>query len=254
MIGKFISTLAKQCSRILKQGGKPAVRGAYPTIRVDCDADLAPNLYWVGPSPVFLMPPEMLILQGAHRFTQNHPFVEAIRRGPEALEHFYTEFSPRNLAQMYRVPEKGLTGENLPPWELPWLLRERVPPGAEAGLGLEHGVSYYGPCTPQKITVEHQRLASVAGRIREEGYLPDKHGHIEGHFLQSGKHYRFFVRGGKHRAAALTYLGYERIPVRVRLTWPRIVLAGTQDDWPLVRSGEVDPQLATQIFDRYFHS
>ena len=225
----------------------------YETVRIDRQDDLASNLYFVGNSPVFLLPAEMLTLQGAHRFSTEHPFVKAIATGPEALQHFYETFRPANLTQMYRISAAGLKGEELAPWELPWLLRERKPPVAEVGLGIEHGVSYYGPCSPQKVIAEHERLTSVALNIKQNGYLPDTHnGHIEGHFLQSGKDFRFFVRGGKHRAAALTYLGFERIPVRVRLTWPRVVSVGTEEDWPLVRSGEVDQRLAAQIFERYF--
>lgn len=223
------------------------------TIRIDRHDDLGAALYFVGPSPIFLLPPEMLTLQGARRLTNTHPFVAAIADGPGTLARFYAEFSPRNLAEMYRIPCRGLAGEQLAPWEIPWLRRERKAPPGEDGLGAECGVSYYGPCAPEKIAVEHRRLTSVAFSIAKKGYRPDRHGHIEGHFLQSGPEFRFFVRGGKHRAAALTSLGVDRIPVRVRLTWPRVVMAGTERDWPLVRSGEVSPEFAALVFRRYFH-
>ena len=78
------------------------------------------------------------------------------------------------------------------------------------------------------------------------------HGHIEGYFLRAGDQFRFFVLGGKHRAAALACLGYSRIPVKVRTGAPRVVERGSEPEWPLVRQGGMDAALTTQVFDRYF--
>jgi hypothetical protein len=236
----------------VQSGSKP--KAVYETISIDSHEDIPSRLHWIGPSPVFFLPPEIMSLQGAHRFTGGHPFVRTIAHGPEVLERFYADFSPGSLAEMYQISIRGLRGEALPPWKLPWLEGGGKPPGAEAGLGLEHGVSYFGPCSPQKVAAEHQRLISVASRIEQEGYRPELRDHIAGHFLQMGKEFRFFVRGGKHRAAALVHLGYERIPVRVRSNWPRVIAAGTEQDWPLVKSGDVDQRLAAQILERYFRN
>src|SRR5688572_3060747 len=109
-------------------------KAAYGTIPIDSHEDIPPRLHWAGPSPVFLLPPEMMTLQGAHRFTGQHPFVRAIALGPEGLERFYAAFSPDGLAEMYQIPIRGLRGEALPPWKLPWLEGGGKPPGAEAGL------------------------------------------------------------------------------------------------------------------------
>jgi hypothetical protein len=223
-------------------------------IRIDASdsPQLASSLYFVGKSPVYMLPPEMLLLQGAHRFGPQHPFVAALTEGRSALERFYSNFAPQGLAQMYRLPETGLHGETLEPWEIPWLKRKRVPPSPEAGLDIEHGVSYYGPCTPEKIDTEVLRLTSLVESINLNGYQPDQHGHIKGHFLRSGNDFRFFVRGGKHRTAALVHLGHKRIPVIVREGWPRVIVQGTESEWPLVREGEIDAALAAAIFSRYF--
>lgn len=214
--------------------------------------DIAENLYFVGKSPVYMLPVEMLLLQGALQYGPEHHFVAALSRGPSVLERFYSDFVPKNLAQMYRLREAGLEGEALDPWEIPWLKRRREPPAPEAGLGREHGVSFYGPCTPEKIDSEMHRLTSLVDSINAVGYRPDEHGHIKGQFLRRGNDFRFFVRGGKHRTAALVHLGHKRIPVAIREGWPRVVAQGSETDWPLVRSGEVDAALAAAIFSRYF--
>lgn len=225
----------------------------YPVEYIDGDQDVPGKLYWQGESPVFWLPPEMLTWHGTQRFVANHPLVQAITQGEHALQRYYTEFCPANLAQMHGVIETGLQGENLPPWCLPWCAwAEQRPPSAEAGLDAVHGVSYYGPCSPQKVAVEYQRMSYVTDSIVAKGYQPARNGHIEGYFMRSGARFRFFVQGGKHRAAALVALGFERIPVRIRQTWPRVIAAGSEKDWPMVRDGQLAPELAERVLARYF--
>lgn len=225
----------------------------YPVEYIDGDQDVPAKLYWQGQSPVFWLPPEMLTWHGTQRFVANHPLVQAITQGVDALERYYAGFRPANLAQMHGVVESGLQGEQLPPWCLPWCAwAEQRPPSAEAGLDARHGVSYYGPCSPQKVTVEYRRMRMVADSILAKSYMPARNGHIEGYFMRSGTQFRFFVQGGKHRAAALVALGFERIPVRIRQTWPRVISAGSEKDWPMVRDGQVAHELAERILTRYF--
>lgn len=226
--------------------------GSPPRIQISRGSEIGSNLYWTGTSPVFLISPHMAVFQGGYPYNRHHPFVQTLFEGPLALERFYKRCAPESLAEMYKIPSTGLVGETLPPWELPWLTRTRGPPGAEGWLGIEHGVSYYGPCTSEKIDFEYRRLVSLVMKIRCRGYLPERFGYIEGHFLRRGEEFRFFVRGGKHRAAVLTYLGYDLIPVRVRQSWPRVIEAGREHEWPLVTSGDIDVNLAMQIFGRYF--
>ncbi|MEX2498067.1 MAG: hypothetical protein WD397_04230 [Wenzhouxiangellaceae bacterium] len=215
-------------------------------------AYLATLPYWVGRSPIIYMPTSLLVMQGAFRFDEQHPFVRAVAHGREELAAFYEGFQPENLAQMYRLPEDN-RGANLAPWELPWLLRPRRPSRGEKGLGQAHGVSYYGPCTEAKIDLETRRLAAIATSIEKRGYrMPMPPAHIAGHFMQADDEVRFFVRGGKHRAAALTALGFDHVPVRMRDTWPRVVCRDQAANWPLVRSGDISASFACEIFDCYF--
>lgn len=222
-----------------------------PGSSIEAQGFLATLPYWVGRSPVINMPTSLLVMQGAFGFNEQHPFVMAITRGRDALAAFYDQFQPNNLAQMYQLPA-GRPGTDLPPWELPWLLRNRRPPGGEKGLGLEHGVSFYGPCTDLKIDLEVKRLSRLVKSIETRGYRPGESRHIEGHFLQSGAELKFFVRGGKHRAAALAALGFDHVPVRMRDTWPRLISRDHVANWPLVQSRVMSPAVAGGVFDRFF--
>ena len=210
-------------------------------------------LYWVGPSPILHLPSNMMVMPGGHKYSRDeHPFMMALEVGMDSLEEFYAYFSPLNLVEMYGIKREGLLGEDLPPWELPWLLRKRVLPSSEGGLGSEHGVSFFGPASPEKVTLEMKRLNSVRESISRKGYRPKLTGHIEGFFLRSGDKYRFFVLGGKHRAAVLGLMNDGRVPVRMRASGPRVVDRGDSSNWPLVRNKSISEELALKVFDAYF--
>lgn len=223
------------------------------TISIDRASDAVPYAYWIEKRPLrLLLPAGMLRMQGGFAYEHDHPFVKALSEGAPVLSRFYASFSPENLAGMYRIPAAGRTGEALPPWELPWVMRRRrTAPGGERGLPPEHGVSFYGPASREKVAMEYRRLCKTTERIRRRGYLPDRYGDIEGHLLTDGKDACFFVRGGKHRAAVLVHLGYERLPVLIRRTWPPVVDSRTANFWPLVEAGEMDIGLARDILDVY---
>lgn len=216
------------------------------------DPEIMDVPYWVGPSPRLYIPSAMLVMQGAHRYDAAHPFVRGLRDGYKELAEFYRSFAPRNLREMYLLDATGDGGEDLPPWELPWLSRERLPPPGEWGLSANDGVSYYGPCTDAKVRVELHRLRSVVEAIRREGYQPDKYGDIDGYFMRTGSELRFFVRGGKHRAGALVFMGNHTVPVRMKEGWPRVIDRRDAGSWPLVRRGSILSKTALAIFDRYF--
>ncbi len=222
---------------------------------VECERveDALPYVYWIEKQPVRLvLPVECLRMQGALPYDADHPFVAALREGPARLESFYRDCAPDSLVEMYGVERRGRVGEDLPAWELPWLMRKhRAAPAGERGLGAEHGVSFYGPASARKVEFEYERLQQVTAAIRSKGYAPDRYRDIEGHLMTDGKETCFFVRGGKHRAAALVHLGYTKIPVQLRRTWPLIVDARSAEQWPLVASGAIDRSLATDIVGTY---
>lgn len=221
--------------------------------RVEAPDDLVTLAHWIdGVKLRLLVPVNLLRMQGAIPYGPQHPFVRALAEGEVALEEFYAAVQPRHLADYYGLGEDARRGADLPPWEMPWHLRRvRVPPPGEAGLGAEHGVSFYGPATPAKRALEMARLGSAAASVRERGYDPDTHGDIEGYAMRNGGDVVFFVRGGKHRAAVLAHLGWQHIPVAFRPSLPRLVDAAQAESWPLVRAGMIDVTLAIDILSRY---
>jgi len=235
-------------------------RKSLPEFRVDAPEtgrELWPYLYWYDHKVAlrFYLPPRRLVMHGGYPYAGGwNPLVAACAGEPEPLAWFYSSHQPANLPEMYRLPLRGEPGESLPPWELPWLAgaRRRCPSG-EAGLGIEHGVSYYGPATAEKIALECRRVREIAQGIRAEGYRPDLYGDIEGCFLRSGDDFRFFIRGGKHRAAVLAALAPQApIPVTFKAGWPRVIDRAGAEEWPLVHAGKISATLARAVFDRYF--
>lgn len=221
-------------------------------VEVSSFADVGPLLHWAEPSIELriTLPTAWLRMQGAFAYSGGwHPFVAALENGPEALRGFYNAFMPSDLASMYFLEQPC----ELPPWEIPWIGRlKRTPPPGEAGLSADHGVSFYGPATDEKVAVEYRRLKALSDSVRAKGYDPDAKGGIAGHFLRRGGEYRFFVRGGKHRSAVLAHLGKPLVPVGFRTNWPRVVDLRDAADWPLVRSRAMTKSSAEAVFHRYF--
>lgn len=222
-------------------------------IKVEDPMELAGLTHWAEKKTLrIMMPPQMLRMQGAFVYGPTHPFVKALDQGREAFEAFYASVQPQTVAQYYGLPNTDRAGADLPPWELPWYLRaNRTPPPGELSLGAEHGVSFYGPASNEKVDLELSRLTKLRESICVNGYDPDAHGDIEGYVMRSGVQACFFVRGGKHRAAVLTHLGYSHIPVSFRVGFPRLGDAVQADLWPLVRSGVMDQGLAQDILHAY---
>jgi hypothetical protein len=120
------------------------------------------------------------------------------------------------------------------------------------GLCPDHGISLFGPCTDEKVALEEARLKQIVASITARGYLPDRFGDITGYFLMRQDEFRFVVRGGKHRSAALAALGWTHLPVRLKPGWEPVVSLETLGEWPLVRSGAIPAPQARRVFERYF--
>jgi hypothetical protein len=220
---------------------------------LDTSDDLNEAAHWIE-RPILRMfvPPHLLRMQGAMAYDEEHPFVAALLKGVQELRRFYVECQPRDLCEYHLIDGRGRLGANMAQWELPWYGRSaRTPPPGEGGLGPAHGVSYYGPVSEAKLVLEMKRLHRVESSIRRNGYKPDVYGDIEGYILNDGQRSVFFVRGGKHRAAALTALGNQRIPVVFKSYFPRMVHSAEAATWPLVRQGKIESTLAKEVLETY---
>jgi hypothetical protein len=200
------------------------------------------------------VPTSMVVMQGGFPFADGwNPFVDSLRGGRGELARYYRDHTPRTLAEMYRLDVGDRVGGNCSPRLLPWLGDEREVAVGEMGLGPDHGVSLYGPVSPEKLDLEWGRLTETRNSIAAHGYQPEYfEGDINGQFLLAGDSFRFFVRGGKHRAAALASLGREEMTVTFRPGWTRAVDVSQHLMWPPVVTGQVSAEVAAAVFDRYF--
>lgn len=231
-----------------------ALRRPVVTHRVDTQADAAAWAYRNEKYSVRLLLPVGMLRMVHCRlpYGPDHPFCQALAEGPEALSRFYEKFQPQNLAEIYAPALSGEKGADLPPWALPWRLRKvSKPPSAEKGLGAEHGMKFWGPCSPQKVALEHQRLATTLASIKRRGYDPDAHSDIEWYFMTDGMRVVFTVLGGKHRAAVLAHMRKSHIPVRLRPGLMTMIDARNVDNWPLVSNGMMSRDLALAVLETY---
>lgn len=184
------------------------------------------------------------------------------------LQAYYKEVCPATLAEVLDIP----------PNDLPWLLRRVSPlwadlpwrnaPGfhvrrrrvktmrrdaRQYGVSIKvTGSNYVGPVDPELGKLEWQRVCRLVSSIRERGYQPPASiKPIGGAVLVSGDKRVMVVKGGQHRAAALAALGYDTIPVMVRRD-AGVVHRDSVGTWPAVTKGVLSEQQALAVFDRVF--
>jgi hypothetical protein len=106
-------------------------------------------------------------------------------------------------------------------------------------MTLEDGMFLQGPLSSRKGKIEAHRLIKVYDSIATKGYKRsgEDGGDINCLVLKQGNSFRFLVVSGHHRAAALTALGYESIPIRP--VNPLIIEDRHVAFWPHVRRGEI---------------
>lgn len=200
-----------------------------------------------------------------------HPFVAVLEQYREnrglsyrdsILCRYYERFHPNNIFDVFfdeaplpareRSPLAALA---IPPHNpiFPWDPEPSHIFG-EGGLDASHGNQGFGPVTEAKGTLEFRRLTEILTSIEARGYQPGNghDGDIRGYFLRAENDYRFIVRQGLHRAAALAALGYPSLRVRFYLPYPRAIFEHDLANWPQVKKGAIDPGTARAIFRRFF--
>jgi len=213
-------------------------------------------IYWAsnGEDLRIILPSSLLRTWGALGFYEGwNPMMLPLQNDIETFRDFFKFFRPKNLSDMYFLGER-FGRVPIDPMELPWLFRsDRQPSLGENGLRTDnHPSNFFGPSTSKMIDQEFKRTQRVMRNIQEKGYRPDRYGDIQGYFLQLDGEYRFVVKGGKHRATALAFLGFASISVRMRPFWPRVIDGERVRDWPLVRSGQMSEDFALAVMRRFF--
>ena len=184
------------------------------------------------------------------------------------LMEFYDNFQPKNVWEFFDLPGNASSEllqfppmARILPWEARSLqkkLKYRIVATRHenrcrgADLGIEHGAGA-GPVTAEKGALEFQALARLAEDIQKRGYIRS-----DGHdgditavpLIDIRRGVRFLVRGGKHRIAVLTALGFEHVALRTRFVRaPRVEEA---DHWPHVKDRLFTREQAVFLFKRIF--
>lgn len=138
----------------------------------------------------------------------------------DVLKEFYTNFQPSTTIEAFNGQES--VGVGLKSFRLPW---EVIANERQTGANL----GYCGPRTDAQVRSEFERIKDVFYSIDNKGYKPrsglrlQDSGHIEGYFLKVASDFRFVVVHGKHRLAALSTLGWNKIPLTFCVGRPRVV-------------------------------
>lgn len=203
-----------------------------------------------------------------------NPFVKTIieygdnkstRYQTSALKTYYNSYVPRNAAEVIRLNNHQML-KQIPPggYILPWdnqsvedtiKIRERVAQNENRKegnqMGLWAGHTDFGPVNDQKGEIEFSRLVKISDHIKKQGfiekpYMPD--GGIKGYFLiGENDDWCFIVKSGKHRAYALSALGYTSIPVVLDAGLQILKRTHDLSFWPQVRNGVFSEKEASTV-------
>ena len=200
---------------------------------------------------VINIPSEKIRYFGGIAFSQaQHHFIQFYHEGIRALEIFYQSHKPKNIFQKHYINKEFKNSETLP-----WLFESIDLDKSEYGLSITlHGHQAFGPASNAKVSLESKRLTKTLKSIKKVGY-DISHGLPRGYFLiDTNGSWVFHVVGGKHRMAALIYLGWKNIPCQLEPSFPRTVYLERIDEWPGVRNKDFSEEDAREIFYSYFRN
>ncbi|HRP31779.1 MAG TPA: hypothetical protein PKV73_07805 [Agriterribacter sp.] len=168
---------------------------------------------------------------------------------------YYQKYTPKNAAQVVRLPGNEIL-KTIPamgyilPWENSTVeeilkIRERdaLKENTQAGqkFPLSYGYTDFGPVKDEKGIIEFNRLVTIYNNIKQLGFMEKPYlsdGGIKGYFLvNTDNDWCFIIKSGKHRAYALSALGYQHIPVIVDNYCGIIQRESDCHFWPQVKSG-----------------
>ncbi|HRQ18081.1 MAG TPA: hypothetical protein PL085_13475 [Agriterribacter sp.] len=172
-----------------------------------------------------------------------------------AIKAYYKSYVPNNACEVLRLSDNEVL-KQIPAhgYLLPWdnqtadeiiKTRERVALNENRQEGkqidISAGYTDFGPVDTEKGEIEFKRLVKTFENIKKQGYienpyLPD--GAIKGYFLiGENNDWCFIVKSGKHRAYALSAIGYQNIPVVVDCNIGMVKRVNDLRFWPHVNNG-----------------
>lgn len=206
----------------------------------------------------------------------NHPFVRAALAGLEhnspdavndSLRSFYMAQRPQTASEQLGSPCPEAF-KTVPPWAFVWpwetssiaskmarsLAQQCL--SAERALGtrdlhISHGWKFAGPVSELMLENETRRLWALVVSLRKNGCQrhEGKNGDIEAAVLEDDNgDLCWSISSGNHRAAALSALDYQTVPVRVHT----LIRRKDCEIWPNVTHGLYTPDQARAVFDRLF--
>lgn len=172
-----------------------------------------------------------------------------------AIKLYYESYIPKNAGEVLRlsnneafkqIPAYGYT--------LPWdnqnaaeLIKIREGDARKENkregksIGLSSGYTDFGPVDTEKGEIEFNRLVKIFENIKNHGYKENYYlndGGVKGYFLTGDNDdWCFIIKSGKHRAYALSALGYQNIPVIVECNAGMIKRVNDLRFWPQVSNG-----------------
>jgi len=189
------------------------------------------------------------------------------------LYKYYKEYSPNNLAEVYKVKySKNDILTKLSPHTIfkPWIHNYPVPIENYSHSGL------FGPKSDSFIKNEYNRTKNVILSIKENGYSPNdffdkRNGLITFQLYKYNDKYKIYVIAGNHRTAVLKAMGQFIVPAifqqnqflkpRNKLnnmiynsnkSYQKIIDYSNIDNWPGVKSGFISKSEASKMFLSFF--
>lgn len=187
------------------------------------------------------------------------------------MAKYYESFQPNNVAELFDLDDPlshELTSYPAYSMVLPWknidmktkkniverhVKKENKTRGKE--LSVEHGIQQFGPVSDEKGELEFNRIIELTQSIKQNGYKRSGRtdNDITAVVLVHGDNYKYVIHGGTHRAAVLTALDYQSLPIRIAPSViPAFVYRNEVEYWAQVKNGLYTVDQALHIFDVIF--
>jgi len=186
-------------------------------------------------------------------------------------------FNPLTLADFYSVKSKALSEVPANYIFLPWIHSVPVCEYIDN--------DFFGFKCDESIYLLVEKIKQILRSFRRYGYKPEnfpdkKGGYITGYYLLNNRNKKFYVVSGNHRMAILAALSNTKVPVKFEMcehlkprdkvnnmmfktkckqylffdkpgVYIKDISILAVDNWPAVKSGFIEREIAISIFNNY---